>query len=153
MKQKHKLLLDSLTQVFNRAAFDERVELEYKRWQRYQNPLCLAIVDIDHFKSINDRFGHLSGDDALLLISAAIRRSVRNQDEVGRIGGEEFGVYLRGASRADADQIGERLRQEVENLSERFGVGDRKEDQTLEVFDGPVVGGQIRKVKSCTCHN
>ena len=45
------------------------------------------------------------------------------------------------------------LRQEVENLSERFGVGDRKEDQTLEVFDGPVVGGQIRKVKSCTCHN
>ena len=130
-QQKHKLLLDSLTQVFNRAAFDERVELEYKRWQRYQNPLCLAIVDIDHFKSINDRFGHLAGDKALKVIARAMSRSLRDTDFIARYGGEEFVVLLPGV---DADNMLsplDKLRNVVKGIPFRFK--DDKVEITISI--------------------
>lgn len=146
-QQKHKLLLDSLTQVFNRAAFDERVELEYKRWLRYQTPLCLAIVDIDHFKSINDRFGHLAGDKALKVIARAMSRTLRETDFIARYGGEEFVVLLPGA---DADNMLaplDKLRSVVKGIPFRFkddkveitiSIGTslfRKGDTPTEVFE------------------
>ncbi len=77
---------------------------------------ALLIIDADHFKQINDRFGHLTGDQALLLIAGAIRRAVRSGDVLGRIGGEEFGAFLAGASREEAAQVAERVRAEVERL-------------------------------------
>ncbi len=77
---------------------------------------ALLIIDADHFKQINDRFGHLTGDQALLLIAGAIRRAVRSGDVLGRIGGEEFGAFLVGATREEAAQVAERVRAEVEGL-------------------------------------
>jgi len=119
-QQKHKLLLDSLTQVYNRAALDERLDLEFKRWQRYQSPLGLAIVDIDFFKSINDRFGHLAGDKALKVIARAMSRALRETDFIARYGGEEFVVLLPGV---DADSFLaplEKIRAVVKSIPFRF---------------------------------
>lgn len=112
---------DAMTGFLNRETFFAHLDAT----RRVSDRGVLLIVDADHFKSINDRFGHLSGDDALMLISAAIRNSVRSQDEIGRIGGEEFGVYLRGASISDAELIGERLRRDVEGVDFRPRDGQR----------------------------
>ena len=130
-QQKHKLLLDSLTQVFNRAAFDERVDLEYKRWLRYQTPLCLAIVDIDHFKSINDRFGHLAGDKALKVIARAMSRTLRETDFIARYGGEEFVVLLPGIEANNLDMPLDKLRNVVKSIPFRFK--DDKVEITISI--------------------
>jgi diguanylate cyclase len=71
------------------------------------------VIDVDHFKAVNDRFGHMFGDDALRKISSEIKESVRESDLVGRIGGEEFGVFLPGATRREAAVVAERIRASV----------------------------------------
>lgn len=102
---------DSLTSLLNRGAFMELAEA----WLQQQRPAegGLLVVDADNFKAINDRFGHDRGDLALQLIADAIRAVVRSEDRVGRIGGEEFGVFLPGASRAQTETIAERIRRAV----------------------------------------
>lgn len=130
-QQKHKLLLDSLTQVFNRAAFDERFDLEYKRWLRYQAPLCLAIIDIDHFKSINDRFGHLAGDKALKVIARAMSRTLRETDFIARYGGEEFVVLLPGIDASNIQMPLDKLRNVVKGIPFRFK--DDKVEITISI--------------------
>lgn len=130
-QQKHKLLLDSLTQVFNRAAFDERLELEYKRWLRYQTPLCLAIIDIDHFKSVNDRFGHLAGDKALKVIARAMSRTLRETDFIARYGGEEFVILLPGVDESSCMTPLEKLKSVVKNIPFRFK--DDKVEITISI--------------------
>ncbi|TIP53219.1 MAG: GGDEF domain-containing protein, partial [Mesorhizobium sp.] len=72
------------------------------------------VIDADHFKRINDSYGHLTGDEALLLIAGAIERGVRSGDVLGRIGGEEFAAFLVGASEHEAKHVAERIRREVE---------------------------------------
>ncbi len=130
-QQKHKLLLDSLTQVFNRAAFDERLELEYKRWLRYQTPLCLAIIDIDHFKSVNDRFGHLAGDKALKVIARAMSRTLRETDFIARYGGEEFVILLPGVDESSCMTPLEKIKSVVKNIPFRFK--DDKVEITISI--------------------
>jgi diguanylate cyclase (GGDEF)-like protein len=100
---------DDMTGMLNREAFFEEVEAA----RRGLDTGTLLIIDADNFKAINDRFGHLTGDVALLEISAAICRAVRERDIVGRIGGEEFGVFLPGADRCESLRVAERLRSEV----------------------------------------
>lgn len=101
---------DEMTGMLNRESFFATLD----RSQRKSDRGALLIIDADHFKSINDRFGHLVGDEALLLIVAALRGGIRSGDVLGRIGGEEFGAFLIGASEAEATRIAERMRQEVE---------------------------------------
>jgi len=103
---------DAMTGFLNREAIFGELE----RTRRQLDRGVLLLVDADHFKRVNDEHGHLSGDEALMLISGAIRRSVREGDHVGRIGGEEFAIYLAGANLSDATEIAERLRAEVERL-------------------------------------
>ena len=106
---KHELTIlastDSLTAVLNRGAFTMIVDGYLDRVQSTQlaGPGALLIVDVDHFKQVNDIFGHDRGDVALKLIAKSIQDSVRDVDLVGRIGGEEFGVFLPGSSVADAN--------------------------------------------------
>jgi len=106
---------DWLTTCLNRGAFTTQVMADLQR--RTTVPVgdgaALLIIDADDFKQVNDRFGHQQGDLALRLIADAIRRSVRATDLVGRIGGEEFGVYLTGADPGTADQVAERIRSAV----------------------------------------
>ena len=112
--------VDTLTQLHNRSALDERLALEYKRWLRYQSPLCLAIVDVDHFKSINDQFGHLAGDKALKVIARALSTALRDTDFVARFGGEEFVVLLPGISENSIQLPLDKLRSVIKGIPFRF---------------------------------
>jgi diguanylate cyclase len=114
------LQVDTLTQLHNRSALDERLALEYKRWLRYQSPLCLAIVDVDHFKSINDQFGHLAGDKALKVIARALSTALRDTDFVARFGGEEFVVLLPGISEDSIQLPLDKLRSVIKGIPFRF---------------------------------
>ncbi len=103
---------DPMTGLFNREQFMK--ELAQRR--RSTDRGTLLIIDADNFKMINDTFGHLAGDDALMAISEMIHTSVREDDVVGRIGGEEFGVILHHAGAENAPEIAERIRVAVERI-------------------------------------
>lgn len=111
--------VDSLTKIFNRRHFFETTE-KYMAYARRQNDqAAVLMIDIDHFKSINDRFGHAVGDKAILLVADILRSSLREYDLVGRLGGEEYGMYLANCSKEDALLIAERLRQKIAESSIR----------------------------------
>jgi diguanylate cyclase (GGDEF)-like protein len=106
---------DALTKLFNRRFFDERVAFEFERAQRYHTPIALLVADIDHFKSINDKFGHARGDDILRLVAKQLLEGVRSQDIVCRYGGEEFALILPGTDGAQAAAVAEALRVAIEH--------------------------------------
>ncbi len=106
---------DPMTGMLNRETFFAVLDRSRRRTDRG----ALLIIDADHFKRINDSFGHLTGDRALLDIAAAISRAVRSGDVLGRIGGEEFAAFLIGASADEAKQVAERVRREVELVTFR----------------------------------
>lgn len=89
-EQKFRSLQDALTELPNRAAFDERYELEVKRAKRSGRPLSIVLADVDHFKNINDSYGHSAGDKTLKVIAKALKQSLRETDFIARYGGEEF---------------------------------------------------------------
>jgi two-component system, cell cycle response regulator len=86
--------VDGLTQIFNRRYFEETLEREVSRCHRYGRDLTLALLDIDHFKQINDRWGHLAGDYVLKHLASAIKTRIRREDIFARYGGEEFALLL-----------------------------------------------------------
>jgi diguanylate cyclase (GGDEF)-like protein len=104
---------DALTALYNRAYFVERLGEELVRARRYQHPLAVAIVDIDHFKRVNDTWGHDAGDSALRRVSQHLRRGMRRTDTVARYGGEEFALIFPETSAEEAvaklDRVRERL--------------------------------------------
>lgn len=109
----HMATTDWLTACLNRGAFTGAVTRHLDRHDRAGSGGALLIVDADDFKGVNDRFGHDAGDEALRLIAGAIRRAVRSGDPVGRLGGEEFGVFLADTDVAAADHVAERIRRAV----------------------------------------
>jgi diguanylate cyclase (GGDEF)-like protein len=104
---------DSLTGVYNRRTFQELAEPQLSRSRRAQLPVSLLMLDLDHFKRINDSYGHLAGDDVLTAFSALVRNLLRKEDLLARYGGEEFVVLLPGSAQAAAVALGERIREEV----------------------------------------
>ncbi len=106
-------LYDPVTGLPNRKAVDEHLAQEFSRWQRFHQPLSLLVWDIDHFKRINDRFGHQAGDKALRIVGQVLRKAVRAVDFVGRYGGEEFVMLLPGTDLEDALKVAEKLREAV----------------------------------------
>lgn len=102
---------DSLTDCLNRGAFTTKVAAQLAKEKRPAG--ALLVIDADNFKAINDLFGHDAGDEALTIIARSIRAVLRNNDLVGRMGGEEFGVYLPGTDIRDAQIIAERIRRSV----------------------------------------
>jgi two-component system, cell cycle response regulator len=102
--------VDGLTGVFNRREFNRRLTIEIERSRREGYPISLLMVDIDHFKKLNDTYGHQSGDDALRHVSSLIKAEVRPGDLPARYGGEEFAVILPYADSNDAFVVAERLR-------------------------------------------
>lgn len=108
---------DALTSLLNRRAFLESCETEMHRTTRYGLPLSLAMIDIDHFKSINDTHGHQAGDEALRAVAKTLHECFRSHDVVGRLGGEEFAVLLPHTDRAGALVAAERFRSAIEAQS------------------------------------
>jgi diguanylate cyclase (GGDEF)-like protein len=102
---------DPLTGLLNRGAFFEMFELEVSRARRQQHSLTLIIADLDHFKQVNDQYGHVAGDEVLRETARRLRSSVRVTDAVGRYGGEEFVVLGVGCGLHDGLQVAERFRQ------------------------------------------
>lgn len=110
---------DQMTGLLNRESFLAQIDV----LRLMPAAGALLIIDVDHFKRVNDSYGHSVGDDALVRIAAAINAAIRRGDLVGRIGGEEFGAFLVGADAEEAQRVGQRLRQAVEALD--FRVGSR----------------------------
>lgn len=111
---------DALTGVPNRLAYEERLAQEYARWKRYQTPLSTLVVDIDHFKRINDNYGHRSGDKALKIIAGELKRMIRETDLLARYGGEEFVVLMPETGVEDALTTADKLRRVVEKCGFHF---------------------------------
>lgn len=107
---------DELTGAFNRRKFLEIARKEWQRSRRFNHPLSLIMMDIDHFKSINDTYGHAVGDEALKALVTAVEEGLRDQDELGRLGGEEFGILLIETDAVDAQAVAERLRRTLESM-------------------------------------
>jgi len=119
-EQRQKALTDPLTGLPNRAAWDERQELEVARWQRYGGELLMAVLDIDFFKRINDNYGHLAGDKVLKIIATELAKRLRKTDFIARFGGEEFVLLIPGTPLEGAQQLLETLRTAIESCPFHF---------------------------------
>ena len=113
-------LVDALTSIPNRASYDERVRLEFMRWQRDNAPVSVLAWDIDHFKDINDTYGHTAGDKVLKVIAQYLAQQVRGTDFVARYGGEEFVMILIGTDAAQALVAADKIRIGVQNIGFHF---------------------------------
>jgi diguanylate cyclase (GGDEF)-like protein len=107
--------LDPLTGVYNRRTFNDLAAREIARASRTGSPLALVMIDLDHFKSVNDRYGHAAGDDVLRAFVGIAKRCLRRQDLIGRYGGEEFCILLPDTEPQAAVQVAQRLRAEAEH--------------------------------------
>ena len=113
-EQRQKALIDPLTGLPNRAAWSERLEHEIQQWQQHGNTLSLAMLDLDHFKRINDSYGHLAGDKVLKIIATVLRKRLRGTDFIARFGGEEFVLLLPATPPAVGAKLLETLRAAIE---------------------------------------
>ena len=129
-ERERQAVIDGLTGVANRRSFNEMLAREFERAKRYDHPLSLVMIDLDHLKKINDTFGHQTGDEAIKAIGAVLRQSSRSVDLPARYGGEEFCVLLPNTEIDMAEQLAERLRRlinevtipQVGNISASVGV-------------------------------
>ncbi|MEM7562642.1 MAG: diguanylate cyclase [Pseudomonadota bacterium] len=142
-ENREKLLYDALTGVYSRMAYDDRIQQELARWNRYQTPFSYVIVDIDHFKRVNDEFGHNAGDKALKIIAQMLTNSVRQSDFVFRLGGEEFVLLLTNTDVEKANDMVDKLRSAVADSGFHFkgkrvtltmsaGITETRENDDME---------------------
>ncbi len=121
LKQYETAIRDPLTGIFNRGYFDERLESEVAFAHRHETPMSVLMVDIDHFKLVNDRFGHAVGDAALRVVTASVQRMLRPEDVFARYGGEEFVILARDVELENAVVLARRIREHVERLEMPWG--------------------------------
>ena len=110
-------LTDALTGLPNRREFNDRLEQRMSAWNRRQDVFSLLLVDVDHFKKLNDRYGHLTGDQVLAAIGRALRGAIRREDSVARFGGEEFAILLPSTSLNDAISAAQKVREAVARVA------------------------------------
>lgn len=113
-KLKKLALTDSLTNLANRRAFVDAVETELARCQRNDLSATMLVIDLDYFKKINDTYGHLAGDEVLVHTAQILRRATRQYDIIGRLGGEEFAVFMTDTDASSSFEIAERIRQTIQ---------------------------------------
>ena len=136
-------IIDGLTQVANKRHLLEFLDREITRAKRHGRPLSIALLDIDHFKKINDSRGHLAGDRVLQLVAEVAQSEVRRDELLARFGGEEFAIVLPETDEAGASHLAERIRQKIEDyafdhdgqpipVTASLGVAELTPDDTLE---------------------
>jgi diguanylate cyclase (GGDEF)-like protein len=134
--------IDSMTSIHNYKGFSEYLSRELSRAKRYKRPLSLIFSDIDHFKLVNDTFGHLAGDCALKAVAICLKNGLREADYLARYGGEEFAIILPESNIESAFLVAERLREKIKSqnivykdkaisLTMSFGVGCMPTNQDL----------------------
>lgn len=123
--------IDALTRLYNRSHLEKRIIEELERSRRFGNALSVIMLDVDHFKNVNDTWGHLCGDSALRRVAAIIQQAVRSIDVAGRYGGEEFCCLLPETGFANACILAERLRSTV--ATELFTCGDNQYQITISL--------------------
>jgi len=135
--------IDELTGLPNRSAYDRMGALEMARWERYGQSFCLVVADIDFFKSINDKYGHLAGDKVLSVVARTIRKRLRRVDFIARYGGEEFALILPATGADEAKKLMDNLGKDIREapfhynksplrITVSFGVAEVAEADTLE---------------------
>jgi diguanylate cyclase len=141
---------DSLTSLWNRRAFDKMLALQVETAPEKNSPLCLVLADIDHFKKINDNFGHLIGDEILRLVASTISKNVKGRDFVARFGGEEFALILPQTSLENALKLAMQMKHQLEiqkwviskrnevvgTVTASFGVAQLRPNELLQAFLG-----------------
>ena len=143
MQEREMALMDPLTGIKNRLAYDERIEQDYSRWKRYQSPLSLIVIDIDFFKKINDNYGHIAGDKVLHTVAQHLQDNIRETDFLARYGGEEFVIIMPDTTSAQGLTVAEKLRQEVSDCGFHYrgesvsvtiscGVAEFSEGETID---------------------
>jgi len=110
-------ITDELTEVFNRRYFSQQFEREIQRAKRYHHSIALIMLDIDHFKAYNDRYGHTLGDHALKTVACKLEKILRKADIVARFGGDEFIIMLPEIAKEQAHKVANKLRKEIERTS------------------------------------
>ena len=113
-------VMDPLTQCYNRRAFENQIRGHVAAAGRHRNPLSVFMFDLDHFKSVNDTYGHLGGDQVLREVSRLVRENIRTEDTLARYGGEEFIAILPETDKAHAMELADRLRQKIAALNIPF---------------------------------
>ena len=113
-------MIDQLTKVPNRLAYDKRIEEELERCRRFGNPACVAVMDVDHFKRINDTYGHRAGDRVLRAVADCLSGRIRRTDFVARYGGEEFVMILEGTRIDDAMRVVDDMRNAIAGIGFHF---------------------------------
>jgi len=114
-QERESALMDQLTEIKNRMAYDERIEQEYAYWKRYQTPLSEIVIDIDLFKKINDNYGHIAGDKVLHTVAQNLQNNIRETDFLARYGGEEFVIIMPGTKVDEGLAVAEKLRAAIED--------------------------------------
>jgi diguanylate cyclase len=131
---------DALCQIGNRKAVDEYLEFMISRNRREQNGLGLMLVDVDHFKRVNDTFGHQAGDEVLTSIANVLKSCVRPGDFVGRLGGDEFVILLEGLTAENATAVGARIRGAIEGSD--FFLNDQGQSTVVTLSMGLAVANE-----------
>ena len=143
---RNEVLTDPLTELLNRRAFDQNLEHAMRQWERHRRAFVLLLGDVDHFKLINDRFGHPVGDEVLRQMAASLRSALRKSDLAFRIGGEEFAVLLTETSLKAGAEVAEKLRRRIDQTpvvlpggqtifpTMSFGVGGPGPAKTLALM-------------------
>lgn len=117
-------MTDRLTGLLNRGTWENLVDAEYERFRRYGHATSLVMFDIDHFKPVNDTYGHLAGDEVIRHTAEVTRNNIRQSDSAGRYGGEEFGIILPETDAESARVICERIREAIEKSTVNTTAGD-----------------------------
>jgi diguanylate cyclase (GGDEF)-like protein len=119
-------ITDGLTSLYNHRHFQDSLEKELRKCEQQGRPLSLILIDIDHFKAFNDRWGHQEGDAALRRVAAQVMKGIRPSDMAFRYGGEELAVLMTFATKAQAAEVADKLRIAVRDHAQRPGrFGDR----------------------------
>ncbi|PWI32170.1 hypothetical protein DI392_15935 [Vibrio albus] len=122
---------DCLTNLLNRRKYMEILKQEWQRYTRFHTSCAIMMLDIDHFKNVNDTFGHTAGDLVLAEVTSVMQQTVRHIDTVGRVGGEEFSILLPGVDREEGNIIAERIREKIQ--ATRIETGENTIQVTISI--------------------
>ena len=134
------LKIEFFNLVHNRRSLLERAELEFSRAQRHHKPLTIVMVDVDHFKRVNDDYGHGVGDEVIKLVAKILAAEVRRHDVVARYGGEEFALLLSETNALQAHIMAERCRSRIESAELRVGGAHISVTASVGIADLPRAG-------------